>query len=67
MKERTWQKLVTLDTLHWYYKGPEPIATVRHYDKQVRQRESIAYSFKLFSNLCLTLSLCFPWCKNERR
>ena len=40
-------KLVTLDTLHWYYEGPEPTKTARCYDRLARQRKSIT-SFFLF-------------------
>ena len=41
LEERTWTKLVTLDTLHWYCDGPEPTIAARRYDAQVRQRESV--------------------------
>ena len=42
LSERLWIKLVTLDTLYWYYDGPEPTVATRHYDRQVRKCESIA-------------------------
>uniref|UniRef100_A0A7N2LC38 Uncharacterized protein n=1 Tax=Quercus lobata TaxID=97700 RepID=A0A7N2LC38_QUELO len=35
--ERSWTKLVTLDTLHWYCDGPEPTVAACRYNKQVRK------------------------------
>ena len=32
LSERSWIKLVTLDTLHWYCDGLEPTKAVGHYD-----------------------------------
>ena len=29
LKERTWAKLVNLDTLYWYCDGPEPTTAAR--------------------------------------
>ena len=49
LEERTWAKLVTLDTLHWYCDGPEPTTTACRYNAQVHQREFVA------------LYLCFLW------
>ena len=40
-EERTWAKLVTLDTLHWYCDGLEPTIAARRYDAQVHQRETV--------------------------
>ena len=72
LKEKTWKKLVTLDTPHWYYEGPEPMAIAHLYNSQARQRESVAYSFLIFfkihfSAFCLTLSFRPLWYKNGRR
>nr|POF02087.1 hypothetical protein CFP56_75810 [Quercus suber] len=36
--ERTWQKLVTLDTIHWYYEGPKPTVATFYYDEQARRQ-----------------------------
>ena len=52
LKEKTWKKLATLATLHWYCKGPEPIAIARCYDSQACQHESVAY---LSTNHCVNL------------
>ena len=41
LEERTWVKLVKLDTLHWYNDGPEPTVVAHRYDAQVHQRKSI--------------------------
>ena len=49
LEERMGAKLVTLDTLHWYCDGPEPITAACRYNAQVHQRESVA------------LYLCFLW------
>ena len=49
LEERTWAKLVTLDTLHWYCDGSEPTTAACRYNAQVHQREFVA------------LYLCFLW------
>ena len=36
-----WEKLVTIDTFHWYCDGLEPTTTTHRYDAQVCQRKSI--------------------------
>ena len=36
-----WAKLVMLDSLHWFYDGPEPTVVARRYDAQVRQRKFV--------------------------
>ena len=36
LEERTWAKLVSLDTLHWYCDRPELTIVARRYDAQVR-------------------------------
>ena len=41
LEERTWAKLVTLDTLHWYCDRLESTTATRQYDAQVHQRESV--------------------------
>ena len=43
--ERMWQKLVNLDTIHWYYEGPETTVVARCYDEQARRRKFVAYTF----------------------
>ena len=49
-EERTWAKLVNLDTVHWYCDGPEPTAAAIKYEKRTRQRKSVT-SF-LFLLIC---------------
>ena len=39
--ERTWAKLVTLDTIHWYCDRPQPTPTAIRYDARIRQRKSV--------------------------
>ena len=50
-EERTWAKLVNLNTVHWYYDGPEPTKAAIKYEEQTRQRKSIV-PFCL-NSLCL--------------
>ena len=41
LEERTWAKLVVLDTLHWFCDRPEPTVAARPYNVQVYQRKSV--------------------------
>ena len=45
LEEKTWAKLVNLDTLNWYCDGPEPTIAARRYEAQVCQRKSVTLSF----------------------
>ena len=49
-EERTWAKLVNLNTIHWYCDGPEPTAAAIKYEERTRQRKSII-SFFFFAHL----------------
>ena len=40
-EERTWAKLVNLNTVHWYCDGPEPTPVAIKYEERTRQRKSI--------------------------
>ena len=40
-KERTWAKLVNLNTVHWYCDGLEPTPAAIRYEERTRQRKSI--------------------------
>ena len=40
-EERTWAKLVTFDTIHWYCDGSEPMLAAVRYDTKIRQRKSV--------------------------
>ena len=40
-EERTWAKLVNLNTVHWYCDGPEPTPGAIKYEKRTRQRKSV--------------------------
>ena len=40
-EERTWAKLVNLNTVHWYCDGPEPTAAAIKYEERTRQRKSV--------------------------
>ena len=40
-EERTWAKLVNLNTVHWYCDGPEPTPTAIKYEERTRQRKSV--------------------------
>ena len=53
LSDRTWAKLVTLNTIHWYCEGPKPTVAAYHHDSQARQHKSIAYyfSFLIYSSL----------------
>jgi len=72
LKERTWKQLITLDTLHWCCKGPQPTDVACHYNEIARKRESVVYFyyflfFVFLNNSCLTLSSHSLWCRNGRR
>ena len=40
-EERTWAKLVNLNTVHWYCDGPEPTPVAIKYEERTRQRKSV--------------------------
>ena len=40
-EERTWAKLVTLKTIHWYCDGPEPTAAAIKYEAQIRRHKFV--------------------------
>ena len=40
-EERTWAKLVNLNTIHWYCDGPEPTPVTIKYEERTRQRKSV--------------------------
>ena len=40
-EERTWAKLVNLNTVHWYCNGPEPTPAAIKYEERTRQRKSV--------------------------
>ena len=44
-EERTWAKLVNLNTVHWYCDGPEPTAAAIKYEECTRQRKSVISFF----------------------
>ena len=41
LEERTWAKLVNLNTVHWYYDGTEPTSAAIKYEKRTRQRKFV--------------------------
>ena len=45
LEERTWAKLVNLNTLHWYCDGPKPTKAALWYKAQVQAHKSITFSF----------------------
>ena len=47
-EERTWAKLVNVNTVHWYCDGPEPTAAAIKYEERTRQRKSVTSFFLLF-------------------
>ena len=40
-EERTWAKLVNLNTIHWYCDEPEPTPAAIKYEERTRQRKSV--------------------------
>ena len=40
-EERTWAKLVTLDTIHWYCDGLEPTPAAVKYEAKIRRRKYV--------------------------
>ena len=53
-EERTWAKLVNLNTVHWYCDGPEPTTAAIKYEERTRQRKSVTPPF-------FTLTHCFEF------
>ena len=53
-EERTWAKLVNLNTVHWYCDGPEPTAAAIKYEERTRQRKYVT-SF-LFCSFALSFT-----------
>ena len=45
LEERTWAKLVNIDTVHWCCDGPEPTEAAIKYEKRTRQRKSVTSLF----------------------
>ena len=43
LEERTWAKLVTLNTIHWYCDGPEPTPAAVKYEEKIRRRKSVVF------------------------
>ena len=41
LEERTWAKLVTLDTIHWYCDRPEPTLAAIKYNAKIRRHKSV--------------------------
>ena len=41
LEERTWAKLVNLNTVHWYCDRPEPTLATIKYEERTRQRKSV--------------------------
>ena len=41
LKERTWAKLVTLNTIHWYCNEPEPTLIAVKYNAKLCRRKSV--------------------------
>ena len=51
-EERTWEKLVTLDTIHWHCDGLEPTPAIVKYDAKIRRCKSVVFIlFERFSFL----------------
>ena len=46
-EERTWTKLVNLNTVHWYCDGTEPTAAAIKYEERTRQHKSVIPFFSL--------------------
>ena len=44
-EERTWAKLVNLNTVHWYCDGLKPTATAIKYEERTHQRKSVISFF----------------------
>ena len=42
-EERTWAKLVNLNTVHWYCDRPEPTSAAIKYEERTRQRKSVTF------------------------
>ena len=45
LEERTWAKLVNLNTLYWYCDEPKPTIAAHQYEAQIHQRKFITLSF----------------------
>ena len=53
-EERTWAKLVTLNTIYWYCDEPEPTPEAIRYDNRVCQCKSV-------TNTCLNFWISLPY------
>ena len=51
LEERTWAKLVNLNTVHWYCDGPEPSTAAIKYEERTRQRKSVTPFLNYFDPL----------------
>ena len=72
-EERTWAKLVTLKTIHWYYDGPEPMPATVKYEEKIQRRKIVIFMitwsvFILVTNIVRPLSfLSFFLFRNGQR
>ena len=58
-EERTWAKLVNLNTVHWYCDGLEPTPTAIKYEERTRQCKSINLYVYLDCFYCKLTRLLF--------
>ena len=42
-EERTWAKLITLNTIHWYCDGPEPTPAAVKYEEKIRRHKFVIF------------------------
>ena len=65
-EERTWVKMVNLNTVHWYCDGPEPSTAAIKYEERTRQRKSITPFLNYLDLLLLSLPV-YPCSYREGR
>ena len=58
-EERTWAKLVNLNTVHWYCDGPEPTPAVIKYEEHTCQRKFVNLYVLLDCLYCKLTHLLF--------
>ena len=65
-EERTWAKLVNVNTVHWYCDKPEPTPAAIKYEERTRQRKSVNIHIQ-FDCFLQTYSSSFSKMEDEKR
>ena len=66
-EERTWAKLVNLNTVHWYCDGPEPTPAVIKYEEHTCQRKFVNLYILLDCLYCKLTHLLFRDARRKKK